>query len=70
MPPRRYLRGASRARAWGGERGRPRGAACIRACCPTLRPTSVVVVLRGIPLKCLREDMAIASVLEILAMVS
>ena len=37
---------------------------------PAMRPTSVVVVLRGIPLKCLREDMAIASVLEILAMVS
>ena len=50
-------------------RWRPWGAACRRACHATLRPANVLVVPSGIPLRCLRGDMATASVLEVWAMV-
>ena len=50
-------------------RWRPWGAAYRWACHAVLGPTSVVVLPSGTPMRCLREDMAIASVLEVWAMV-
>ena len=45
-------------------RWRPWGAAYRWACHAALGPTSVVVLPIGTPMRCLREDMAVDSVLE------